>query len=420
MFRLVWLTVHHSLYTHIMSRSKTYLARVKVSAEILAKYLPMARSHHLVKKRSTHSRLSRQRRSNSKKFADEFQTTHHQAISHTIQSAWKPSTSKRYSSNLRQFLQFCEDQGVPAHLRLPASEFLLCSFASGFAGLISGSTARSKIAAIRAWHIRNGLLWLGGQQLSYVLRGVDRLTPGSSRQPQRPPITVKMLLDLHDGLNRENNLDVAVYATACLAFWGQMRLGELLPSSALRFDPDLVPSVLHLGIPNDNGSRTLFLPNTKCGNSRGEAIIVCRQVGIEDPISALDQHLSLNAGSGSDPLCSYLSSDGSRIVLTKARFLKRCNSIWSRLGYARFTGHAFRIGGTTHLLLAGLPPDVIKALGRWSSDAFLRYWRSLDKLGPLYLECLEGVPSGKGIGSSCAHDAYRGSCRSRSVDALVA
>ncbi|KAF9220339.1 hypothetical protein BS17DRAFT_714845, partial [Gyrodon lividus] len=27
-----------------------------------------------------------------------------------------------------------------------------------------------------------------------------------------------------------------------------------------------------------------------------------------------------------------------------------------------------RIGGTTDLLLAGVPPDVVKALGCWSSD----------------------------------------------------
>jgi hypothetical protein len=28
-------------------------------------------------------------------------------------------------------------------------------------------------------------------------------------------------------------------------------------------------------------------------------------------------------------------------------------------------------------------------LGRWSSDAFLRYWRSLELLAPLHIENLE-------------------------------
>ena len=66
--------------------------------------------------------------------------------------------------------------------------------------------------------------------------------------------------------------------------------------------------------------------------------------------------------------------------LTKHRFMQRCNEIWQKAGYPRITGHSFRIGGTTELLLAGTPPDVVKKAGRWASDAFLRYWRSLEDI----------------------------------------
>ncbi|KIK93936.1 hypothetical protein PAXRUDRAFT_143952 [Paxillus rubicundulus Ve08.2h10] len=52
------------------------------------------------------------------------------------------------------------------------------------------------------------------------------------------------------------------------------------------------------------------------------------------------------------------------------------------------TGHSFCIGGTTELLLAGVPPDVVKALGHWSSDTFLHYWCSLELLAPLHIENL--------------------------------
>jgi hypothetical protein len=40
------------------------------------------------------------------------------------------------------------------------------------------------------------------------------------------------------------------------------------------------------------------------------------------------------------------------------------------------------------LLIAGTPPDVVKATGRWSSESFLRYWRSLDALAPRYIRNL--------------------------------
>jgi hypothetical protein len=71
--------------------------------------------------------------------------------------------------------------------------------------------------------------------------------------------------------------------------------------------------------------------------------------------------------------------------LSKPLFLRRCNAIWSALGYPRTTGHCFRIGGTTELLVAGTPTDVVKATGRWSSDSFLRYWRSLDVIAPQHI-----------------------------------
>jgi hypothetical protein len=68
--------------------------------------------------------------------------------------------------------------------------------------------------------------------------------------------------------------------------------------------------------------------------------------------------------------------------------LKRCNNIWSRYGLPTFTGHCFRIGGTTILLLRGVSPYIVKRMGRWSSDAFLKYWRSLEILAPLHAELL--------------------------------
>jgi hypothetical protein len=62
--------------------------------------------------------------------------------------------------------------------------------------------------------------------------------------------------------------------------------------------------------------------------------------------------------------------------------------VWSSFGYPRTTGHCFRIGGTTELLVAGTPPDVVKATGRWSSQSFLRYWRSLDQIAPHHIRNL--------------------------------
>ncbi|KAF8322878.1 hypothetical protein F5887DRAFT_837617, partial [Amanita rubescens] len=76
-------------------------------------------------------------------------------------------------------------------------------------------------------------------------------------------------------------------------------------------------------------------------------------------------------------LFSYWDDNAhARKLLTASKFMKRCNELWKGWGHPRFTGHSFRIGGTTHYLLRKVDPNVVRVMGRWSSDAFLRYdWR---------------------------------------------
>ncbi|KIO15918.1 hypothetical protein M407DRAFT_50426, partial [Tulasnella calospora MUT 4182] len=61
--------------------------------------------------------------------------------------------------------------------------------------------------------------------------------------------------------------------------------------------------------------------------------------------------------------------------LSKKAFQQRCNEIWDAQGLSQIKGHSFRIGGTSEFLLAGIHPDVVKKMGRWTSNHFLRYWR---------------------------------------------
>ncbi|KAE9386407.1 hypothetical protein BT96DRAFT_839276, partial [Gymnopus androsaceus JB14] len=84
-------------------------------------------------------------------------------------------------------------------------------------------------------------------------------------------------------------------------------------------------------------------------------------------------------------LLSYRDESGELRVLTKSVFLKRCNKAWARHNVPRMTGHCFRIGGTTYYLTQGIAPDIVKMLGRWKSDAFLKYWRDLDSLASIHL-----------------------------------
>lgn len=48
-------------------------------------------------------------------------------------------------------------------------------------------------------------------------------------------------------------------------------------------------------------------------------------------------------------------------------------------------GHSFRIGGAVELLIAGVSPEVVAAIGGWTSLAFLIYWRRFEEILPTHI-----------------------------------
>ena len=308
-------------------------------------------------------------------------------VNQAIQNSWTKTTINRYSSAIRLFIQFCDSEGIPERFRFPADEFVLCAFAASSIGKYGSSTSRARLSALKAWHITHNIEWKGSPRLRYVLNGVHNIAPKSSKRPLRPPINVRMLAELVSTLDLDSPFDSAVAACATVAFWGQCRLGELLPSSSASFLPTLLPtrSDFKRSLRNPQ-SCLLHLPCTKT-HRQGQDIVLVEQRFPVNPIFLLKNHLRVSNISSNQTLFSYTSATG-YTVLTKPSFLQRCNGVWQRLGYPHTTGHCFCIGGTTELLVAGTPPEVVKATGRWSSESFLRYWRSLDDIAPQYIQNL--------------------------------
>ena len=298
-------------------------------------------------------------------------------INHAIQNSWAPSTIKRYSGAIQQFIDFCESEHVPEHLRFPADEFVLCAFAASGIGKHAGSVPRAQLSALKAWHNAHGIEWRGSTRLRYILNGVENLAPRSSKRSPRPPINAKMLSQLIVNLDLNSPLDAVVAACAVTAFWGQCRLGELLPASLLSTSTNHLPSRSDFKRSLRNPqSCLLHLPRTK-SHHHGQDVVLVDQRAPINPISLLKNHLRVNNVPRNSLIFSYSSPNG-LLTLTEAHFLQHCNTIWQHFGYSRTTGHwdRFRIGGTTELLMAGTPLDVVKATGRWSTESFSRYLRS--------------------------------------------
>ncbi|KAF8073405.1 hypothetical protein FPV67DRAFT_1559866 [Lyophyllum atratum] len=321
---------------------------------------------------------------------------HRARIDNAIRHAWRDSTAARYENGVTQLLHFAAENNIPLHECLPASEDLLCAFAASFTGTLAGKTISNKCSGIRKWHIENNVPYLGGLMLKYVVKGSENLRPLSSIRPQRPAVTEEMLDCLQKLLEPNDPFDACVLCVALTSFWGQIRLGEFLAPREVKYITADIPKWSDLKRPNVNGSRVLHLPRTKTGGKRGENVIITRQVR-NDAIAALDRHRALNFMSDDGTLAAYRSSHGSLVALTKRKFLIRCNAILKTFNFPTISGHCFRIGGTTYLLLAGVPPDIVKLMGRWSSESFLRYWRSLEIIAPLYAELLTPVLKAAGL-----------------------
>ncbi|KAF8811383.1 hypothetical protein BYT27DRAFT_7336363 [Phlegmacium glaucopus] len=73
-------------------------------------------------------------------------------------------------------------------------------------------------------------------------------------------------------------------------------------------------------------------------------------------------------------LFAYRHKDQLR-PLTKPAFVRRLTSAARQAGLEPLQGHGIRVGATLFYLLQGVPIEVMKVMGRWSSDAFLRYLR---------------------------------------------
>ena len=90
------------------------------------------------------------------------------------------------------------------------------------------------------------------------------------------------------------------------------------------------------------------------------------------PMLAMRTYLTLR-GSSAGPLFVWVD----RSPLTAAHVNCYLREILSRAGVSgQFSSHSFRIGAATSAAAAGIPDHLIQTLGRWTSQAYLRYIRT--------------------------------------------
>ncbi|KAJ6459919.1 DNA breaking-rejoining enzyme [Mycena sanguinolenta] len=273
---------------------------------------------------------------------------------------------------------------------MPASESLLSIFISSYgAGHVASGTVSTWLAGLQLWHAVNNAPWHGASLLRRTRKGVSKLTPPSSRRLPRDPVTFNHMGVLRAALDLSNSRDIAIWAAVCTAWRDCTRLGEILIDSPSQFNAS---RHVTRGCPKVRGTASnkhkflrFKVPWTKTQKSAGDWITSTETFDEVDCVSALEHPLAVNSSvPDSAPLFAYKTASG-WAHLTRSDFLARCNDIWRESGMGALNGHGFRIGGTTHLLLHGVDPWVVMKQGRWTSAAFLLYWRNVEEILPLFI-----------------------------------
>ncbi|KAF6761751.1 DNA breaking-rejoining enzyme [Ephemerocybe angulata] len=309
------------------------------------------------------------------------------------------STRDSYAAGLKHFNDWCDRNGRSEEERMPAAPGLIAAFLMEKAGTVGASAVNNWMAGLRLWHTINGAEWHGDSQVvTLVRKGVKKLAPISAKRAARPPITIEHMSILHQSLDHSSPKDVAIWATSAIAFWGCCRLGELTyPSKAPFMENHYVRRSAPLtfnSTRNDAQGRsteyaTLVIPWSKTtAYDNVKVSITSRPDDPLCPIKALRRHLEINAGVPPEAtFFSYVDilSPLGYTQLDRDSVVERGNAIWCDHGMPRVTGHGFRIGGSTHLLLLGTPPDIVAMQGRWKSQAFLVYWREIESILPIFM-----------------------------------
>jgi hypothetical protein len=302
-------------------------------------------------------------------------------LSFAINNSYAETTSTNHGYAVKRFLSFAAKCGLSESEALPCDPELLCLWIADGVGRTGVGTATANIAALSAWHRSHGLSFDIPPQMQTIKRALKLHWPEEKqRKPPRPPISPDMIRLLASSWSKGTPREKCALAIALAAFMGQMRLGELLPASANKFTKEQLPPRGNWSLRIESkGSSSIFLPWTKTTRKAGALVTLPMQAAPLDPTRAICHHLLASRLVDSALLCEFV--EGGKVkVLDKEVFMAMCNGIWSLHGFQRITGHSFRIGGTTSLLLSGVDPEIVKGMGRWSSDAFKLYWRKVEVL----------------------------------------
>ena len=202
-------------------------------------------------------------------------------------------------------------------------------------------------------------------------------------QDKRLPIvydTLVLLVQALSGIGLPVNLQLMFRSMFLLAFFALLRIGEMAATSQGTQNIIRRENVSFGKTKGSVSSAQILFQHFKHSNGQSASVNLTRNSDNNFcPVTTLYQYLK-QSGFKQGPLfmhpCGCPVSAGS---FTKV--LRKCLKKL-RLSTKRYTTHSFRIGGATHAYNQNFTEQQIRTLGRWRSNAFMKYIRPRSLTAP--------------------------------------
>lgn len=295
-------------------------------------------------------------------------------ITKLLNASWARSTIKQYDHHLNVLAIFVK-YNLNINCEFPIHQDIIGAFIAHLFDLgHAHATILTYMSAISAYHkLRNFPDPCDSFYVTKLLKGVQKLKP---IEKALRPINKSKLHEMIDVLKWifHDDFNIILYKAILLfMYYGCFRVGEALSSGTLSNNTIQRQNIQKVW---ENGKVDCFLihmTSYKHHYNDGSVLKMSRAKYPEFcPVQALLNYIKISPGSTGNLFKNVLGSEITRNDLVKV--IKQSLELL-RIEPSLFNSHSLRIGRTTDLALAGVSVEKIKMVGRWSSNAYLKYIR---------------------------------------------
>lgn len=310
-----------------------------------------------------------------------------------LADAYAESSKGKAMTAIKNYLLWCQVANIYPHTVQQGgiSDYELGMYVAWMARTLAHNTIQKYISmGVRLVHEAAGIKWVPPSERfvsKLVLQGVKRAKGGDKPPKRKLPVTIHLLKDIHqartDDATEPSVMEQSYWAACLVMFYCCLRkahatvVGNPNHQTLRRSDVLVQGSKLIIKIRHTKTRQF----NSAYGADELQYLLPEIPGSVLCPTAALRQHMRLTKGLPEDyPLFVETRPTGEEGVtdirpLTYKTFLDKFKAAMTRVGLdpAYYAGQSFRRGGATFAMEAGVPDDVIRAMGDWKSDAWHAY-----------------------------------------------